>query len=91
MIMPFTQSLVVHNFYVGEATDFSGVPTKMMTINGSLKLGIYNPATFFGMHVSSSPISLAFSEITVATGQVRFSFSTESTHKLFISKYPPPG
>lgn len=65
------KSLVVHNFYVGEATDFSGVPTKMMTINSSLKLGIYNPATFFGVRVSSSPISLAFSEITVATGQLQ--------------------
>lgn len=65
------KSLVVHNFYVGEATDFSGVPTKMMTINGSLKIGIYNPATFFGIHVSSSPISLAFSKIIVATGQLQ--------------------
>ncbi|KAJ8452057.1 hypothetical protein Cgig2_016638 [Carnegiea gigantea] len=65
------KSLVVRNFYVGEATDFSGVPTKMITINSSLKLGIYNPATFFGVRVSSSPISLAFSEITVATGQLQ--------------------
>jgi len=86
MIMPFPKSLAVRNFYVGEATDFSGVPTKMMTINSSLKLGIYNPATFFGVRVSSSPISLAFSEITVATGQVRFSFITKNAHKFFISK-----
>lgn len=65
------KSLAVHNFYVSEATDFSGVPTKVMTFNGSLKLGIHNPATFFGIHVSSTPITLAYSEIIVATGQLQ--------------------
>ncbi|KMT00818.1 hypothetical protein BVRB_9g220940 [Beta vulgaris subsp. vulgaris] len=65
------KSLAVHNLYVSEATDFSGVPTKVMTFNGSLKLGIHNPATFFGIHVSSTPITLLYSEIAVATGQLR--------------------
>lgn len=62
--------MIVHNFNVGEATDNSGVPTKVMTFNGSLKLGIHNPATFYGIHVSSTPITLLYSQITVATGQV---------------------
>ncbi|KAL2928507.1 NDR1/HIN1-like protein 1 [Bienertia sinuspersici] len=70
---PFkTQSLAVHNFYVSEATDFSGVPTKVMTFNGSLKLSIHNPATFFGIHVSSTPITLLYSKIAVATGQKHY-------------------
>ncbi|XP_057542421.1 uncharacterized protein LOC130820892 [Amaranthus tricolor] len=64
------KSLIVHNFNVGEATDNSGVPTKVMTFNGSLKLGIHNPATFYGIHVSSTPITLLYSQITVATGQL---------------------
>ncbi|XP_021736861.1 uncharacterized protein LOC110703369 [Chenopodium quinoa] len=64
------KSLSVHYFSVSEATDFSGVPTRVMTFNGSLKLGIHNPATFFGIHVSSTPIALLYSEITVATGQL---------------------
>ncbi|XWS20283.1 hypothetical protein CRYUN_Cryun31cG0087600 [Craigia yunnanensis] len=66
------KSLAVHNFYVGEGSDFSGVPTKMLTVNGSLKLSVYNPATIFGIHVSSNPINLIYSKIPVATGQVRF-------------------
>ncbi|XP_024922684.2 uncharacterized protein LOC107404638 [Ziziphus jujuba] len=65
------KSLAVHNFYVGEGSDFTGVPTKMLTVNGSLKLSVYNPATIFGIHVSSTPINLVFSEITVATGQLK--------------------
>ncbi|GLT76194.1 hypothetical protein SLA2020_478680 [Shorea laevis] len=65
------RSLTVNNFYVGEGTDFSGVPTKLLTVNGSLKMNIYNPATIFGIHVSSTPINLIYFEIPVATGQLK--------------------
>lgn len=70
----------INNFYVAEATDFSGVPTKVMTINGSLKLGIYNPATFFGIHVTSNPISLLYSQIPVATGQLQKHYQARKSH-----------
>jgi len=65
------QSLTVHNLYVGEGLDFTGVPTKMLTVNVTLRMSIYNPATFFGIHVHSTPINLVFSDITIATGEVR--------------------
>lgn len=64
------QSLSVNNFYVGEGSDSTGVPTKMLTMNGTLKINVYNPATLFGIHVSSTPINLVYSEIVIATGQV---------------------
>ncbi|KAF7814259.1 late embryogenesis abundant protein [Senna tora] len=63
------KSLTVHNLYIGEGSDFTGVPTKLLTVNGSLRINIYNPATFFGIHVHSTPINLVFSDITVASGQ----------------------
>ncbi|KAE9600475.1 hypothetical protein Lal_00046087 [Lupinus albus] len=65
------KSLTVQNLYVGEGSDFSGVITKMMTVNVSLRMNIYNPATFFGIHVHSTPINLFFSDITVATGELK--------------------
>ncbi|KAJ9179197.1 hypothetical protein P3X46_011012 [Hevea brasiliensis] len=65
------KSFSVSNFYVGEGSDFSGVPTKMLTVNGSLRMSIHNPATIFGIHVSSTPINLIYSEIPVATGQLK--------------------
>ncbi|TXG69047.1 hypothetical protein EZV62_003982 [Acer yangbiense] len=34
-------SLLVNNFYVGEGSDSAGVPTKMLTVNGSLKISNY--------------------------------------------------
>ena len=66
------QSLTVHNFYFGEGSDSTGVPTKMVTMNSSVRMTVYNRATFFGIHVSSTPINLMYSEIAVATGQVNF-------------------
>ncbi|KAF9615406.1 hypothetical protein IFM89_023067 [Coptis chinensis] len=65
-----TRSLTVNNLYFGEGSDATGVPTKMLTVNCSLKMSVYNPASFFGIHVSSTPVNLIYSEITVATGAV---------------------
>ncbi|KAK8608452.1 hypothetical protein V6N13_023875 [Hibiscus sabdariffa] len=66
------KSFAVHNVFVGEGSDFSGVPTRMLTINGTLKMSVYNPASTFGIHVSSNPVNLAYSEINVATGQLKY-------------------
>ncbi|XP_024184412.1 NDR1/HIN1-like protein 13 [Rosa chinensis] len=65
------KSLTVSNVYVGEGSDFSGVPTKMLTVNGSLRFTVHNPASIFGIHVSSTPINLLYSDISVATGQLK--------------------
>ncbi|PON34079.1 Late embryogenesis abundant protein [Parasponia andersonii] len=75
------KSLAVHNLYVGSGTDFSGVPTKMLTVNGTLRLNVYNPATIFGIHVSSTQINLVYSEITVATGQLKKYFQPRKSHR----------
>ncbi|KAK8524929.1 hypothetical protein V6N13_015927 [Hibiscus sabdariffa] len=74
------RSFAVHNVFVGEGSDFSGVPTRMLTINGTLKMSVYNPATIFGIHVSSNPVNLAYSEITVATGQLKF-YQPRKSHR----------
>ena len=66
----FFQSLTVHNFYLGEGADITGVPTKMLNLNCSLKMLVYNPATFFGIHVSSKSVNLMYSDIAVASGEV---------------------
>ncbi|KAL3528740.1 hypothetical protein ACH5RR_008062 [Cinchona calisaya] len=65
------KSLVVHNVYMGSGADFTGVPTKMLTVNGTLRMTVYNPATFYGIHVSSSPVNLIYSDIVVATAQLK--------------------
>lgn len=68
--MKVMQTFELHNFYVGEGSDFTGVRTTVLTINGTLRIGIYNPAPIFGVHISSTPINLFFYELPIATGQV---------------------
>lgn len=58
------------NIYAGEGSDSTGVVTRLLSVNGSLRISVYNSATFYGIHVSSTPINLVYSDITVATGQV---------------------
>ncbi|XP_074571963.1 uncharacterized protein LOC141828433 [Curcuma longa] len=65
------KSLSMDDFYAGEGTDETGVPTKMVTLNCSVKISVYNTAAMFGIHVTSDPIRLMFSEITVATGELQ--------------------
>lgn len=65
------KSVTVHSFYFGEGSDMTGVPTKMLTVNCSVRMTVHNPATFFGIHVSSTPINLMYSELTVASGQLK--------------------
>lgn len=76
------KSLLVHNLYVAEGSDFTGVPTKMLTMNGSLRMNVYNPATFFGIHVQSTPIDLVFSDITVATGQLQKYYQPRKSNRI---------
>ncbi|XP_052180419.1 uncharacterized protein LOC127793754 [Diospyros lotus] len=78
------KSLTVHNVYVGEGSDFTGVPSRMLFINSSLRFRVYNPATFFGIHVTSAPINLKYSEITVATGQLKKYFQPRRSHRTVL-------
>ncbi|KAH7511925.1 hypothetical protein FEM48_Zijuj12G0035000 [Ziziphus jujuba var. spinosa] len=75
------KTLTLHNFYYGEGSDNTGVPTKLLTMNCSVKMKVYNPATFFGIHVSSSPINLMYSEISVATGQLKKYYQPRKSHR----------
>lgn len=78
------KSLTVHNFYFGEGSDSTGVPTKMVTMNSSVRMTVYNRATFFGIHVSSTPINLMYSEIAVATGQLKKYYQPRKSHRTVL-------
>ncbi|XP_021741916.1 uncharacterized protein LOC110708115 [Chenopodium quinoa] len=66
----FLKDVTVHNFYFGEGSDLTGVPSKILTINCSLRMRVHNPATFFGIHVSCSTINLRYYDLTIASGQL---------------------
>uniref|UniRef100_A0A0E0JFW7 Uncharacterized protein n=1 Tax=Oryza punctata TaxID=4537 RepID=A0A0E0JFW7_ORYPU len=74
------KSLTVGNFYAGEGTDRTGVPTKLVTMNCSLKINVHNPSTMFGIHVSSTSIRIMFSQIAIANGQLEKFYQPRSSH-----------
>jgi hypothetical protein len=85
----WVQSLVMDDFYAGEGTDHSGVPTKLVTTNCSLHVSVYNPATMFGIHVTSGPIRLIYSEISIAVGQVLSSIHASLPHFAACVSFTP--
>lgn len=75
------QSIIFHDFYVSEGSDATGVPTKMISLNATLKMRFYNPATFFGVHVTSTPMDLMYYQLVVASGQVQKFYQSRRTHR----------
>ncbi|GER48347.1 late embryogenesis abundant protein [Striga asiatica] len=78
------KSLTVNNMYVGSGADFTGVLTKMLNVNCSLRIGVYNPATFYGIHVSATPVNLVYSDVVVATGQLKKYYQRRKSRKTLL-------
>lgn len=62
--------MAFQSYDIHAGTDMTGVPTKMLSINSTVRIAFRNPATFFGVHVSSTPFQLYFSDLKIATGLV---------------------
>ncbi|BAT72668.1 hypothetical protein VIGAN_01009400 [Vigna angularis var. angularis] len=66
------KSIKFDHLRVQAGSDSTGVATDMITLNSTVKFTYRNTGTFFGVHVTSTPLDLSFSEIVIATGNVRF-------------------
>ncbi|KAG2408614.1 uncharacterized protein HKW66_Vig0034360 [Vigna angularis] len=62
------KSITFDQFLIQAGADESGVATSLVSMNSSVKLTFRNTATFFGVHVTSTPLDLNFYELTLATG-----------------------
>ncbi|XP_057794463.1 uncharacterized protein LOC131010818 isoform X1 [Salvia miltiorrhiza] len=62
------QSIKFERFTVQAGSDSSGVSTDMISLNSTLNFKYRNTATFFGVHVSSTPVSLSYSQLNIAFG-----------------------
>ncbi|KAJ4836499.1 hypothetical protein Tsubulata_035487 [Turnera subulata] len=79
------KSILFDQFVVQAGADFSGVATEMVSMNCSVKLTFRNTATFFGVHVTSTPLDLSYSQLTVATGTMnKFYQSRKSKRSLTV-------
>ncbi|EOA31951.1 hypothetical protein CARUB_v10015193mg, partial [Capsella rubella] len=80
------KSFSLHSFYYGEGIDRTGVATKILSFNSSVKVTIHSPAPYFGIHVSSSTFKLTFSTFTLATGQLKSYYQPRKSKHMAIVK-----
>ncbi|XVF39911.1 hypothetical protein PTKIN_Ptkin01aG0070900 [Pterospermum kingtungense] len=64
------KSIKFEQFKIQAGSDFTGVATDMITMNSTVKMIYRNTGTFFGVHVTSTPLDLSYSQITIASGTV---------------------
>ncbi|XP_019083490.1 PREDICTED: uncharacterized protein LOC104789645 [Camelina sativa] len=80
------KSFSLHSFYYGEGIDRTGVATRILSFNSSVKVTIHSPAPYFGIHVSSSTFKLTFSSFTLATGQLKSYYQPRKSKHIAIVK-----
>lgn len=79
------KSIVFENLNVQSGNDGTGVPTDMLSLNSTVRILYRNPATFFGVHVTSTPMQLSYYQLRLASGQIQeFYQSRKSQRKLAV-------
>lgn len=71
----FLQSIKFEQFKIQAGSDYTGVATDMISMNATVKFTFRNTGTFFGVHVTSTPLDLSYSQITIASGTVSLKHS----------------
>lgn len=79
------KNIVFENFYVQAGNDHSGVATDMLSLDSTVRISFKNPATFFAVHVSSTPWELSYFQLNVASGQMKkFTQSRKSKRSMVM-------
>lgn len=75
------QSIKFETFVIQAGSDSTGVPTDMISMNSTVKLTFRNRATFFGLHVTSTPVDLSFSQLTIASGNIKKFYQSRKSQR----------
>ncbi|KAK7312193.1 hypothetical protein VNO77_35877 [Canavalia gladiata] len=79
------KSIVFENLNVQSGNDGTGVPTDMLSLNSTVRILYRNPGTFFGVHVTSTPLQLTYYQLALASGQMqKFYQSRKSQRKVVV-------
>ncbi|CAO2815688.1 unnamed protein product [Amaranthus hypochondriacus] len=74
------KNMVFLDFTIQAGMDSTGVPTDMLSVNSTVKISYRNPATFFGVHVTSTPLQLSYFQLNVASGQMKKFYQKRRSH-----------
>ncbi|PIN25722.1 hypothetical protein CDL12_01516 [Handroanthus impetiginosus] len=79
------KSIFFENFNVQAGMDATGVPTDMLTLNSTVRIYYRNPATFFGVHVTSTPLELHYFDLKVASGHIKKFYQSRKSERKVIA------
>ncbi|KAL2538021.1 hypothetical protein Fot_19412 [Forsythia ovata] len=65
------KSITFERFGVQAGSDSTGVSTDMMSMNATVKFTFRNTATFFGVHVTSTPLAVSYSQLNIGNGDMK--------------------
>ncbi|KAL3340442.1 hypothetical protein AABB24_028865 [Solanum stoloniferum] len=70
------------HFGIQAGSDATGVATDMISMNATVKFLYRNTASFFGVHVTSSPFDLSFSELTIGSGAMKKFYQSRKSQRV---------
>ncbi|CAI0558103.1 unnamed protein product [Linum tenue] len=75
------KSIKFERFNIQAGSDASGVATDMITVNSTVRMIYRNTGTFFGVHVTSTPLDLTYSQLAIATGTIKRFYQKRSSQR----------
>ncbi|CAL9131547.1 unnamed protein product [Musa textilis] len=75
------KSIKFENFIIQAGTDASLVPTDMSTLNSTVKFTYRNTGSFFGVHVTSTPLYLNYYQLTMASGDMKSFYQSRKSRR----------
>ncbi|KAL6982916.1 hypothetical protein U1Q18_016310 [Sarracenia purpurea var. burkii] len=75
------KSITFESLVIQAGSDFTGVASEMISMNSTVKLNFINTATFFGLHVTSTPLDLVYDQITIGSGTINKFYQPRKSHR----------
>ncbi|KAI0528588.1 hypothetical protein KFK09_001130 [Dendrobium nobile] len=75
------KSITFEYFMISAGTDASLVPTDLATLNSTVKMSFRNTGTFFGVHVTSTPLDLSYYELSLAIGSIKEFYQSRKSQR----------
>ncbi|XP_062086766.1 uncharacterized protein LOC133793252 [Humulus lupulus] len=79
------EHIVIRRFDIQAGNDRTGVPTDMLSLNSTVRILYRNPATFFGVHVTSTPLELHYYQLKVASGEMKKFHQRRQSHRKVVT------
>ncbi|WVZ85658.1 hypothetical protein U9M48_032555 [Paspalum notatum var. saurae] len=75
------RTVTFHRFVVQAGTDASNVPTELASLNATVRLTFRNTGTFFGVHVTADPVTLYYTQLLMASGNIKYFYQARKSQR----------